>query len=69
MILSDGICTFDENRKGLNLGEAAAYLVLESDQVIEKEKRSTRSSNWLLIPMTYHQTASLPDGEGASIWL
>ena len=37
MILSDTYNTpFDENRKGLNLGEAAAYLVLESDEIVSK---------------------------------
>src|SRR5690554_6957040 len=39
MILSDTYSTpFDENRKGLNLGEAAAYLVLESEAVVKVEK-------------------------------
>ena len=39
MILSDTYNTpFDENRKGLNLGEAAAYLVLESDKVSKSRK-------------------------------
>ncbi|UXP32539.1 beta-ketoacyl-[acyl-carrier-protein] synthase family protein [Reichenbachiella agarivorans] len=38
-ILSDEICQpFDENRKGLNLGEGAAYLVLESEEVVLGKK-------------------------------
>lgn len=68
MILSDRICTpFDENRKGLNLGEAAAYLVLESDQVIKKEKKEVlgRVTGWANANDAYHQTASSSDGEGA----
>lgn len=40
MILSDTFNTpFDENRKGLNLGEAAAFLVLESDAVVKAENK------------------------------
>lgn len=41
MILSDGFCKpFDDHRKGLNLGEAAAYLVLESEELCgEKIKK------------------------------
>ena len=30
---------FDNNRKGLNLGEAAAFLVLESEEVVKKENK------------------------------
>ena len=38
MILTDGYnAPFDNNRKGLNLGEAAAYLVLESEEIVKKE--------------------------------
>jgi 3-oxoacyl-(acyl-carrier-protein) synthase len=34
-ILSDEPCApFDENRKGLNLGEGAAYLILEAEEII-----------------------------------
>src|SRR5690606_25469149 len=40
MILSDTYCKpFDQNRKGLNLGEAAAYLILESDEIVQKENK------------------------------
>ena len=38
-ILSDEHCApFDENRKGLNLGEGAAYLVLESEEIVRDKK-------------------------------
>ena len=38
-ILSDKHCApFDENRKGLNLGEGAAYLVLESEEILGDKK-------------------------------
>ncbi len=68
MILSDEECTpFDENRKGLNLGEAAAYLVLESDEIVTKENKEVlgRVSGWANANDAYHQTASSSDGEGA----
>ncbi len=38
MILTDSYNTpFDNDRKGLNLGEAAAFLVLESEEVVKKK--------------------------------
>ncbi|MGB0886647.1 MAG: beta-ketoacyl-[acyl-carrier-protein] synthase family protein [Vicingaceae bacterium] len=38
-IMSDKACApFDENRKGLNLGEGAAYLILESEELIGNKK-------------------------------
>ncbi len=68
MILSDSECTpFDDDRKGLNLGEAAAFLVLESDAVVEKENKKVvgRVAGWANANDAYHQTASSSDGEGA----
>ena len=68
MILSDEFNQpFDENRKGLNLGEAAAYLVLESEESIQKSNKKvlgyligSGNSN-----DAFHQTASSYNGEGA----
>lgn len=38
-ILSDELCSpFDENRQGLNLGEGAAFLVLEGEETANKKK-------------------------------
>lgn len=68
MILSDEFNQpFDENRKGLNLGEAAAYLVLESDESIQKSNKKVLG---YLIGAenandAFHQTASSDNGEGA----
>lgn len=68
MILDRKVCNpFDAQRNGLNLGEGAAYIVLESE-----ESAKTRNANILCELKGYgnacdafHQTASSPTGEGA----
>lgn len=68
MILSDEFNQpFDENRKGLNLGEAAAYLVLESEESVQKSNKKVLG---YLVGVgnandAFHQTASSENGEGA----
>ena len=68
MILDTNPCRpFDATRSGLNLGEGAAYLVLES---AESAKRRGVEPQALLSGYgnacdAFHQTASSPDGEGA----
>ena len=68
MILSDEFNQpFDESRKGLNLGEAAAYLVLESEESVLKSNKKVLG---YLIGAgnandAFHQTASSENGEGA----
>lgn len=68
MILSDTYCKpFDQYRKGLNLGEAAAYLVLESDELIARESKSVLAylSGYGNANDAFHQTASSENGDGA----
>lgn len=68
MILSDDYNKpFDNNRKGLNLGEAAAYLVLESDEIVEKQNKKVlaRVSGYGNANDAFHQTASSENGDGA----
>ncbi len=68
MILSDTYNTpFDENRKGLNLGEAAAFLVLESDAVVQAENKTVLAyvKGYGNANDAYHQTASSDNGDGA----
>ncbi|MDO5606860.1 MAG: beta-ketoacyl-[acyl-carrier-protein] synthase family protein [Capnocytophaga sp.] len=68
MILSDTYNTpFDQNRKGLNLGEAAAYLVLESDSEVKKNAKKPLAylSGYGNANDAFHQTASSENGEGA----
>lgn len=68
MILDSEPCRpFDETRAGLNLGEGAAYLVLESEAMVEK--RAARALAELRgygnACDAFHQTASSPEGRGA----
>lgn len=68
MILSDTYNQpFDNNRKGLNLGEAAAFLVLESEEIVKKENRKVLAyvSGFGNANDAFHQTASSENGEGA----
>jgi 3-oxoacyl-[acyl-carrier-protein] synthase II len=68
MILDPEWCKpFDENRKGLNLGEGAAYLVLESDEQLKKFNKKSLGllSGYGNANDAYHQTASSPEGYGA----
>ena len=70
MILSDTYNTpFDENRKGLNLGEAAAFLVLESDKAIQAENKKVLAyiKGYGNANDAYHQTASSDHGDGATL--
>ena len=58
---------FDESRVGLNLGEGAGYVVLESDASVQKRGRKPygRVLGYANTCDAYHQTASSPDGKGA----
>lgn len=67
MILDQQYCQpFDENRRGLNLGEGAGYLVLVSEQVAAgmNEKPVVKITGWANANDAHHQTASSPDGTG-----
>ncbi|MEI6681997.1 MAG: beta-ketoacyl-[acyl-carrier-protein] synthase family protein [Bacteroidota bacterium] len=68
MILDKTGChPFDENRAGLTLGEGAAYLVLESEEIVQKENKFifAEVSGYGNANDAFHQTASSPDGTGA----
>ncbi|MDX2361710.1 MAG: beta-ketoacyl-[acyl-carrier-protein] synthase family protein [Crocinitomicaceae bacterium] len=70
MIFDDEWCKpFDESRKGLNLGEGAGYIVLESDKSISITKKEPLAvlSGWSNASDAFHQTASSPDGHGAQL--
>ena len=68
MILDSRHCQpFDAGRRGLNLGEGAAYLVLESeDRVINSGKIPLAElKGYGNTNDAFHQTASSPEGTGA----
>ncbi len=70
MIFDDQWCRpFDDTRKGLNLGEGAGFIVLESDKSLEKtgKKPLARLTGWSNASDAFHQTASSPDGHGARL--
>jgi 3-oxoacyl-[acyl-carrier-protein] synthase-1 len=70
MIYDDEFCKpFDEKRAGLNLGEGAGFIVLESDDsiAISKKEKLATLSGWNCSSDAYHQTASSPDGRGATL--
>ncbi|MCU7551597.1 beta-ketoacyl-[acyl-carrier-protein] synthase family protein [Chitinophagaceae bacterium LB-8] len=67
-IFDNEICKpFDDKRSGLNLGEGAAYLVLENEHSISVtgNKPLCMLSGWNNATDAFHQTASSPDGKGA----
>jgi 3-oxoacyl-(acyl-carrier-protein) synthase len=67
MILDTRPCMpYDENRKGLNLGEGAGYVVLVSDKVAStlNKKPSVKLTGYANANDAFHQTASSPEGKG-----
>ncbi|MBR4735732.1 MAG: beta-ketoacyl-[Bacteroidales bacterium] len=68
MILDKEPCRpFDATRAGLNLGEGAAYLVMETEESALRRgaKPIAVLSGWGNACDAFHQTASSPNGEGA----
>ena len=67
MILDHEPCKpFDKNRNGLNLGEGAAYLVIETAESARKRGATPlcELSGYANACDAFHQTATSPDGEG-----
>jgi 3-oxoacyl-[acyl-carrier-protein] synthase-1 len=58
---------FDEKRNGINLGEGAAYIVLESGESVKQSGKPVicELTGWGNSCEAFHQTASSPDGIGA----
>ena len=68
MILDKEHCRpFDNTRNGLNLGEGAAYIVLESEKELDRRRRNPLAElkGFGNANDAFHQTASSPEGEGA----
>lgn len=67
MILDKQPCQpFDNNRRGLNLGEGAGYVLLMSKKAMEQCEAEAicTVSGYANANDAYHQTASSPDGTG-----
>jgi 3-oxoacyl-[acyl-carrier-protein] synthase-1 len=63
---------FDATRAGINLGEGAAYVVMETAESFNQRQQENpalkalcKLSGYANTCDAYHQTASAPDGEGA----
>jgi 3-oxoacyl-(acyl-carrier-protein) synthase len=58
---------FDETRNGLNLGEGAGFIILESEKCVNLSKKNPlcELTGYGNACDAFHQTASSPDGNGA----
>ncbi|MDR7129136.1 3-oxoacyl-[acyl-carrier-protein] synthase-1 [Algoriphagus sp. 4150] len=68
MIYDTHLCQpFDVNRRGLNLGEGAAYLLLESEESVKQSGNRcfARLSGWANRNDAFHNTGTSPEGIGA----
>lgn len=68
LILDRAQCRpFDKTRTGLNLGEGAAYLILESEEAVKRSGKKILAEvvGYGNTNDAFHQTASSPDGAGA----
>ncbi len=67
LVLDEQYCKpFDENRKGLNLGEGAGYIVLVSQRVASllKQKPYCTLAGYFNANDAYHQTSTSSNGDG-----
>jgi 3-oxoacyl-[acyl-carrier-protein] synthase-1 len=68
MILDRDLCKpFDEERRGLNLGEGAAYLLLASGRGLKELEKKPYAciTGYANANDAFHQTASSPEGTGS----
>lgn len=64
-ILSPEICTpFDENRQGLNLGEGAAFLILEKEEDIKGKKIYAELTGYCNSNDAFHPSSLSDEGDG-----
>lgn len=70
LLLDKEICKpFDENRKGINLGEGAGYLVLESESSLKRRKHTPIAAlkGYANRNDTFHPSATSPEGRGLQL--
>jgi 3-oxoacyl-(acyl-carrier-protein) synthase len=60
---------FDETRRGLNMGEGAGFLFLETEECVEKSGSTILAEliGWGNANDAFHQTASSPEATGAKL--
>lgn len=64
-ILSPDKCTpFDEQRKGLNLGEGAAFLVLEKEEAVKGKKVYAELTGYCNTNDAFHPSSLSEEGDG-----
>jgi 3-oxoacyl-[acyl-carrier-protein] synthase-1 len=67
ILSTTGCKPFDKNRNGLTIGEGAAILVLESEEVADASKIICEVSGWANVNEAFHATASSSEGTGAQL--
>ncbi len=67
ILSSTGCRPFDSSRNGLTIGEGAAFLVLESEDVADPKKIIGEVKGYSNVNEAYHATASSTEGTGASL--
>ncbi|MDC3388612.1 beta-ketoacyl-[acyl-carrier-protein] synthase family protein [Flavobacteriaceae bacterium] len=70
LLLDKEICKpFDATRRGINLGEGAGYLVLESEKSIQKRKHTpiAQLKGYANRNDTFHPSATSPEGRGLQL--
>ncbi len=64
-ILSKEVCTpFDENRQGLNLGEGAAFVILEGEESIGNKKVYAELTGYSNCNDAFHPSSLSDEGDG-----
>jgi len=66
ILSTDGCKPFDRARNGLTIGEGAAFLVLESEDVADPRKILCEVAGYANVNEAFHATASSADGMGAA---
>jgi 3-oxoacyl-(acyl-carrier-protein) synthase len=67
-ILSNDVCKpFDAQRNGLNLGEAAAFMVLQKEGDCQNKRVYAELSGWANVNDSFHPASLSERGEGAHI--
>ena len=70
LLLDREVCKpFDKNRKGINLGEGAGYLILESEESLHRRKMQPKAllKGFGITNDAFHPSATSPNGYGSQL--